>query len=343
MFAKLSPQTRIIATVIAVLLFLSFLMRWYVFGIQWHINLILMLISGSMMTISWGFFSQFHRYLDKVFPYERGIFLRIIPQVLITFGVVYMLSWFVMWRVISLFNFEDIINKQYTTLAQVAGYFAQFVVVVLLNVLHLAEYLFRKWRENALRAAELEKEKAQVQFDNLKNQLNPHFLFNSLTSLDSLIQDSPELARQFLQQLSKVFRYVLQHKDKGLVSLQTELEFIKNYVFLLKTRFENTLFIDFQIQSDSYDKKIVPVTLQILIENALKHNIISQERPLTIRISTDGAYLKVENNLQLKKKVETSNKLGLQNLRTLYGFLTDSSFETIELNGKFVAYVPLID
>lgn len=343
MFTKLSSQTRIIATVIAVLLFFSFLMRWYVFGIQWHINLVLMLISGSMMTVSWVFFSQFHRYLDKVFPYERGIFLRIIPQVLITFGVVYMLSWFVMWRVIGLFNFEDIVNKQYTPLAQAAGYFAQFMVVVLLNVLHLAEYLFRKWRENATRAAHLEQEKAQVQFDNLKNQLNPHFLFNSLTSLDSLIQDNPELARQFLQQLSKVFRYVLQHKDKGLVPLHTEWEFIKNYVFLLTTRFENTLQINFEIEEEAYQRKIAPVTLQILIENALKHNIISQERPLTIRISTDGAYLKVENNLQLKKKVETSNKLGLQNLRTLYSFLTDVSFETIEHSGKFVAYVPLIE
>lgn len=136
---------------------------------------------------------------------------------------------------------------------------------------------------------------------------------------------------------------MLQHKDKGLVPLHTEWEFIKNYVFLLTTRFENTLQINFEIEEEAYQRKIAPVTLQILIENALKHNIISQERPLKIRISTDGTYLKVENNLQLKKKVETSNKLGLQNLRTLYSFLTDVSFETIEHSGKFVAYVPLIE
>lgn len=343
MFSKLSPQTRIVATVIAVILFLSYLMRWYVFGIQWPTNLLLMGISGSMMGISWVFFSQLHNYLDRVFPYERGILLRMFPQVVLTFSFVYLLSDFVIWQVIDTFNFEDIINKQYTPLAQIAGYFAQFLVVVLLNVLHLSEYLFRKWRENATRAADLEKEKAQVQFDNLKNQLNPHFLFNSLTSLDSLIQDNPALARQFLQQLSKVFRYVLQHKDKGLVSLKTEVDFIKNYVFLLKTRFENTLVIDFHIPEETYEKNIAPVTLQILIENALKHNIISQERPLVIRISSNGQYLKVENNLQLKKQVETSNRQGLHNLRTLYSFLTDISFETIEHNGKFVAYVPLIE
>ncbi len=343
MFQRFSSKTRIVSVVIALLLILSLLMRWYVFGIEWHINLVLMLISGSMMSISWVFFSQLHSYLDKVFPYERGIFLRIVPQVLITFGFVYIISWFVLWRVVNLFNFEDIINKQYTPLAQVAGYFAQFLVVVLLNVLHLTEYLFQKWRENATRAANLEKEKSQVQFDNLKNQLNPHFLFNSLTSLDSLIQDNPDLARQFLQQLSKVFRYVLQHKEKGLVSLQTELDFIKSYIFLLQTRFENTLKIDFQISEDSLDKKIAPVTLQILIENALKHNIVSAERILTIQIYSEEKYLKVENNLQPKKQVETSNRQGLQNLKNLYSFLTDRAFETTEHSGKFVAYIPLID
>jgi hypothetical protein len=343
MFQRFSPKTRIVSAIIALLLILSFLMRWYVFEIDWQTNLVLMVISGSVMMVSWVFFSRLHDYLDKVFPYEKGIMLRIWPQVLLTFGFVVLVSWLIIPYIVEFLDFEDLVNKQYTPLARVAGYFAQFLVVVLLSVLHLSEYLFQKWRENATRAANLEKEKSQVQFDNLKNQLNPHFLFNSLTSLDSLIQDNPDLARQFLQQLSKVFRYVLQHKDKGLVPLYTELDFIKNYIFLLQTRFENTLKIDFQISEDSLDKKIAPVTLQILIENALKHNIISPERLLTIRIYSEEKYLKVENNLQPKKQVETSNRQGLQNLKNLYSFLTDSAFETIEHSGKFVAYVPLID
>jgi sensor histidine kinase YesM len=318
-------------------------MRWYVFGIEWQVNLVLLVISGSVMIVSWLFFSRLHSYLNAVFPYERGIMLRMVPQVLLTFGFLVFITWLIIPYIMQYFSFETLIHKQYTDLARVAGYTAQFLVVVLLNVLHLSEYLFQKWHENATRAANLEKEKSQVQFDNLKNQLNPHFLFNSLTSLDSLIQDDPDLARQFLQQLSKVFRYVLQHKDKGLVPLYTELDFIKNYVFLLKTRFETTLEIDFQISEVSLDKKITPVTLQILIENALKHNIVSADRPLQIRVCADENYLKVENNLQLKKQVETSNRQGLQNLKNLYSFLTDKPFEAIEQNEKFVAYVPLID
>lgn len=342
MLERFSPKTRIVAGVIALLLTISFVMRWYVFGIQWQVNIVLLVISGSVMVISWLFFSRLHTYLNDVFPYERGIMLRMVPQVLLTFGFLVFVTWLIIPYIMQYFSFETLIHKQYTDLARVAGYTAQFLVVVLLNVLHLSEYLFQKWHENATRAANLEKEKSQVQFDNLKNQLNPHFLFNSLTSLDSLIQDNPDLARQFLQQLSKVFRYVLQHKDKGLVPLYIELDFIKNYVFLLKTRFENTLEIDFQISEVSLDKKITPVTLQILIENALKHNIVSADRPLKIRICSDENYLKVENNLQLKKQVETSNRQGLQNLKNLYSFLTDSPFEAIEHNGKFVAYVPLI-
>ncbi len=339
---SLAPKTRIFIAVIVFLITCSYLMRWYVFKIPWQANIFLATVSGAVMVVSWVFFSKMHRFFDTFFPYEKGIIMRMIPQVLITFFFVLVLSQVVISEVMDLFPFKALIAQQYTDLARIAGYFAQFLVVVLINVLHLSDYLFHKWRENATRAIHLEKEKSQVQFDNLKNQLNPHFLFNSLTSLDSLIQENPDLARQFLQQLSKVFRYVLQHKDKGLVPLYTELDFIKNYVFLLQTRFDTFLNIDFQISEESLEKKITPVTLQILIENALKHNIVSAAHPLTIRICTDDQYLKVENNVQPKKQVETSNGQGLQNLKNLYKFLTDTPFETIIHNGKFVAYVPLI-
>ncbi len=338
----LCSKARIFTVVITVLIVCSYVMRWYVFRIPWRSNLFFAGVSGTVMTLSWIFFSKIHRFFDTFFPYERGIIARMIPQVLLTFIFVLVISQLSIKWAINIFPTNGIIAQQYTDLAKMAGYFAQFLVVVLINVLHLSDYLFHKWRENATRAIHLEKEKAQVQFDNLKNQLNPHFLFNSLTSLDSLIQENPELARQFLQQLSKVFRYVLQHKDKGLVPLYTELDFIKNYVFLLHTRFENHLTIDFHIPEESLDKKIAPVTLQILVENALKHNIISQERPLHIHICADDTFLKVENNFQPKKQVETSNRQGLQNLKTLYSFLIDTPFKTIEHNGKFVAYVPLI-
>ena len=192
-------------------------------------------------------------------------------------------------------------------------------------------------------AERLEKEKSQVQFDNLKNQLNPHFLFNALTSLNGLIFENQGLASQFLQHLSKVYRYVLQNKDKNFVPLQTELDFIENYVFLLRTRFQQALGqLQFDISEAGRERAIVPVTLQILIENALKHNIADVERPLKVEVMTIGDYFVVSNNLQLRKLVETSNKQGLENLRSLYQFLTKKPVIVEQTDDRFAVKIPLL-
>jgi len=134
----------------------------------------------------------------------------------------------------------------------------------------------------------------------------------------------------------------LQNKEKNFVSLQTELDFIKNYVFLAETRFGGSLKIKFDLQESAHERAIVPVTLQILIENALKHNIIDHDRPLHIDIFTSGDYLVISNNLQKRKTVESSNKLGLDNLKSLYRFLTERPVIVEELNDRFNVKVPLI-
>jgi LytS/YehU family sensor histidine kinase len=210
------------------------------------------------------------------------------------------------------------------------------------NAVFFIKYFLGRWKESIVLTERLEKEKAQVQFDNLKNQLNPHFLFNALTSLNSLIFENQELASQFLQQMSKVYRYVLLNKDKNFVSLQTEIDFIRNYVFLVETRFEGALKIRFDIHQDDIDRAIVPVTLQILIENACKHNIIDREKPLNIDVLTVGDYLVVSNNLQLRRTVESSNKTGLDNLKSLYAFLTTKPVIIESLDDRFNVKVPLI-
>jgi LytS/YehU family sensor histidine kinase len=274
-------------------------------------------------------------------PYDKGIFKRLSLQIIITLIFSNIISRIVYLIGTNFITFQDLINQQFTNLAQIAGIASEILLVILLNVAHFSYYSLEKWRENALRASNLEKEKSQVQFDNLKNQLNPHFLFNSLTSLDSLIHENPTLASEFLRQLAKVFRYVLQNKEKGLVSLETELNFIKNYVALLQTRFGKSLSISFNISEEFLDLHIAPVTLQILIENALKHNTINQANPLTINILTHEDYLIIENPVQLKKQVETSNGQGLHNLKSLYSFLSEKEV-LIEINEMFRVKIPLI-
>lgn len=188
----------------------------------------------------------------------------------------------------------------------------------------------------------LEKEKALVMYEGLKQQLNPHFLFNSLTSLNSLINADPKTASSFLDSLSKTYRYILKSRDSETVALVDELKFAENYVKLQQTRFEKGFEVKINVPEEYYHSKIVPVTLQNLIENAIKHNIIDEDSPLIIEVYVKDDYLIVQNNLQKKNFVETSNKQGLSNLLSLYSYLSSRPFEIKEENNLFTVKIPLI-
>ncbi len=224
-----------------------------------------------------------------------------------------------------------------------------FLLLVLLGLAAIAYWFYRyrigqsrKMDLLHLKATRLEKDKTEIQYQNLMNQFNPHFLFNSLTSLNSLIYEDKELASQFLEHMSKVYRYLLTNKESQLVTLDKEVDFVKSYVALLKTRFENGLIVDIDIPKHLLQKKIVPVTFQIMIENAIKHNIIDDESPLHIRFSADEKYLVIVNNMQEKAFVETSNKRGLASLQTLYKFLSSSPLIVEAKGGAFFIKIPLI-
>jgi ligand-binding sensor domain-containing protein len=193
-----------------------------------------------------------------------------------------------------------------------------------------------------LQATRLEKDKTEIQYQNLINQFNPHFLFNSLTSLNSLIYENKELASEFLEQLSAVYRYLLTHKETQLVELKAEKEFVKYYISLLKTRFGTALQITIDIPQHLLSKKVVPVTFQLLVENAMKHNIADDDSPLVILFTADEQYLRVTNNVQKKDYVETSNRKGLESLQTLYKYLSALPM-VIEDNGDtFTIKLPLL-
>jgi LytS/YehU family sensor histidine kinase len=215
---------------------------------------------------------------------------------------------------------------------------------------YLLVYSFIKYRTNQrkqiyhlqLQSTRLEKDKTEIQYQNLINHLNPHFLFNSLTSLNSLITISPKQASNFLQKLSLIYRYILQNKDKEIVSLEQELAFVKNYIDLQKSRFEDGLQVNIDIAEIFYPMGIVPVTLQNLFENAIKHNTLDDDAPLVIEVMIEGQYLIIKNNLQKKDFVETSNKQGLDSLKKLYFYLSKRALETIETESEFIVKVPLL-
>jgi two-component system LytT family sensor kinase len=328
-----------IATTTSIVLAISivaYVVRWASGQFETEFNNILFFTGLVLLTVAWEGMRLINMFLNKVFPFERSIPGRIALQL----GLGTLLAVFVRFLI---YKFgEQYLAFRLDNLFRAATWVLYIMGMAGINSIFFTRYFIDRWKDSHVMAERLEKEKAQVQFDNLKNQLNPHFLFNALTSLNSLISDNPALASQFLQHMSKVYRYVLQNKDKNFVTLRTEFEFIQNYVFLATTRFSQGLVVKFNISDSLWDKAIVPVTLQILIENALKHNVMDAQRPLTIEIFTTNSCLTVSNTLQLRKLVESSNKQGLDNLRSLYRFLTDHPVEVIQDENRFMVKIPLL-
>jgi PAS domain S-box-containing protein len=189
----------------------------------------------------------------------------------------------------------------------------------------------------------VQKENLQSQFEVLKQQVNPHFLFNSLNVLTSLIKVDPDLAESFTERLSKVYRYVLENKEKELVCLSTEMEFLNAYLFLLEIRFRKKLFVEIKINMSYYDYQILPIAIQLVIENAIKHNTFSKAEPLRIEIFVDDRQrLNIVNNLNLRESKFVSTGVGLENINRRYALVSDRKPEFVKTSEYFIAKLPLI-
>lgn len=219
------------------------------------------------------------------------------------------------------------------------------IVILFLALLFLSRMLYfqKTSDEFKFKTQQLEKQQLLSEIDLLKTQVNPHFLFNSLSILSSLVHVNADLSEQFIDQLSRSYRYILEQKDQTLVSLRTETEFIRSYAFLLKIRFEKKF--DLQIRLDEADLdryKIAPLTLQLLVENAVKHNRMSVAEPLVVEVYVEDAKLIVKNRLQLRPKQLLSTGTGLNNIIDRYGLLTDRRVWAGECEDAFVVKVPLL-
>jgi two-component system, LytTR family, sensor kinase len=181
-----------------------------------------------------------------------------------------------------------------------------------------------------------------AKFESLKSQIDPHFLFNSLNVLTSLISENPSQAEKFTTKLSKVYRYVLEQRNKDLIPLSEELTFAKTYMELLGMRFEDAVQFHIPETVSNQELKIVPLSLQLLLENAVKHNVVSPSKPLTISIYEDQDYLVIENNVNPKEAVGKSTKVGLQNIADRYGLITQKSVQIENNNKTFKVRIPLL-
>jgi len=189
----------------------------------------------------------------------------------------------------------------------------------------------------------LQQENLRIQYESLKNQINPHFLFNSLNVLTSLIRLDPSLAEKFTEQMAKVYRYVLEHKEEDTVTLQTEVDFIRSYIFLLEIRFQDKVRFEIDIPENYLNRHVPPLTVQLLIENAVKHNTFSKRNPLHVKMFVDGDdYFNIVNNLQKREVGMGSTAVGLQNIIERYHQLADRLPEFGERGEEFVARIPLL-
>jgi LytS/YehU family sensor histidine kinase len=214
---------------------------------------------------------------------------------------------------------------------------------LLINAVFSAIAFFKFWRQSVKEAEELKRESLSAEFETLKSQINPHFLFNSLNTLTSLIDEQPTQATEFVQKLANVYRYVLTQKDKQLVSVREELEFIQSYIFLNQIRYGENLKVLINIPEQMISYSIVTLSMQMLIENCIKHNTISTQKPLVINIDMIGKKLTVRNNLQRKSVMHESNGIGLNNIVHRYSFLTDEPVDIYDDGIHFSVGLPLIN
>jgi len=189
----------------------------------------------------------------------------------------------------------------------------------------------------------LKRESLKAQLNALKTQVNPHFLFNNLNTLSAIIPENPKQAVDFVQQLSKVYRHILEVQDEQSIPLKDELDVLRAYAFLLQTRFGNNLDITIDVPPEKLKKGIVPLSLQILMENAIKHNIVSEEKPLRVNVFAENGNLVVSNNLQKKNQVNESTGIGLDNIRNRCRLMGSGQMEVTENGSSFTVSIPLIE
>jgi len=219
-----------------------------------------------------------------------------------------------------------------------ASFFCSLTIVAIYEIIYFMNELRHSVEEKEM----LKRESLSAQLNALRTQVNPHFLFNNLNTLSSIIPEDPQQAVDFVQQLSKVYRHILEVKDEKSIPLKDELDVLKAYAFLLQTRFGHNIEIDINVADEKLQKRIVPLSLQLLMENAIKHNIVSADKPLKIEVYAENGSLVVSNNLQKKNQLHESTGIGLDNIRNRYKLLGDKTVQVTESGSNFTVSIPLL-
>lgn len=279
-------------------------------------------------------------YLDGIFEVERFTKRRIILGFLGSF-VISVFAIFIL-RIVEDVLIEGSSFEAFFQNETLANYVVTILITFFVTIAFHAFYFYKAYQENKVNQQKIIAGTASAQFESLKNQIDPHFLFNSLNVLSSLIEEDPIAAQKFTTSLSKVYRYVLEQKDKELVSVAEEIAFAKTYMNLLLMRFENSITFEIPDTIENDEAKVVPLSLQLLLENCIKHNVVSETKPLHIKISLQKGVLVVSNNLQKKEVLSDRKGVGLENIVSRYGILTHRKVLVEENENEFKISLPIL-
>lgn len=318
------------------LLFIMFDKRLFHEWNLWVIGYVVIYFIGYT---SWRLHSLYDFFLRKKYPslevtYKRVIFKLAVNLLIMTPSV--LLIFFVFkWAHIGGYTIQKN-DLQY-------GYLVGLAVNIIFESLWEVIYIIDKYKDAAAETQLIEQLQLEQEFDNLKQKVNPHFLFNCFNTLSSLISEDKVQAEKFLDELSKVYRYLLRNNESGMSTLDQEMQFIKSYYKLLKTRHGEAFGMTTEINAKYKDLFLPSLSLQLLVENAVKHNIVSKTQPVHVTISTtEQGYLKIENNLNKKIKTTESTGIGLKNISEKYRLLNRNDVLIEETAGQFIVTLPLI-
>lgn len=281
-------------------------------------------------------FMRLDQYFENSRFTAKRLIIGFVTSILLSIAVVFLL-----------YFFDEVIlnNKTVETFLveqKFANYFNTIVITFIISLIIHVFYLYKAQQESKIKEQKVIAGTASAKFETLKNQIDPHFLFNSLNVLSSLIEENPDSAQKFTTSLSKIYRYVLEQKDKELISVEEELQFAKTYMNLLKMRFENSITYELPTEFNNLEAKVVPLSLQLMLENTIKHNVVSEQKPLHIKIYIENNYLIVENNLQKKEVLQDRRGVGLQNIVNRYALISERKVLIEESKEYFRVMIPIL-
>jgi two-component system LytT family sensor kinase len=329
---KLSLQLTLISIVITLLIMIN--------SLSWDIFYSAIIISSMYcFGLAMGC-SVISTLLDWKFNWQTQGKKRLAWGIVIT--VVYVVTVVLLIDYYLLVKLQNLPNEHFFKGRYLWMHLFYIVLSLGISAFFHAKGSMRELKVALTQKALLENQNIASQYEALKNQVDPHFLFNSLNVLSSLVDENPATAQKFISRLSHIYRYVLDQKDKELVSIEKELDFAEQYVFLQKIRFEEGVNFSSDIEYSRLKDFTIPLAFQILLENIFKHNIISDEQPIFISIESKDDYLLVSNNINKKNTHQASHNLGLENIKARYKYFTDVDIIIDETPEQFCVKLPLI-